>query len=83
MLSQAQEAHMETAVQIRQSINITALATLLVAVFIAVMGSPLNATLLSMAGLALIGAARWVAVAPRRAGVRRSRAPAAALCAHL
>jgi hypothetical protein len=76
----AQEEQMETAVQVRQSINVTAVATLLVALFAAVMGRELNAAMLAMAGVALVAAARQVVVSPPRP----SRSTATdALCAHL
>ena len=76
---------METAVQIRQSINVTAVATFLVALFTAFMGRELNAAMLSMAGMGLIAAARGIVVLPRRrsAGGSPGLAPEPALCAHL
>jgi hypothetical protein len=81
VLSQAQEAQMETARQLRQSINVTAFATLLVAVFTALMGRELNAAMLSTAGLALIAVARFAVAVPRRGRPPTRTLPA--LCAHL
>jgi hypothetical protein len=76
---------METAVQIRKSINVTALATLLVALFTAFMGRELNAAMLSMAGMGLIAAARGIMLLPRRGGegMRSCSIPEPVRCAHL